>query len=219
MINDKEETMPDIESNQMKGYTEAYAQACGQLKDADPQRTAQSSGCTYDEGSHSILLPYLNRDYIIECASGEVQPVGEGKPIPLTVKVLMLHYLLHARQRPLSGKLISFREVQGGGAQYYPAFEKRAIFPLMKAFEQRPELLIEAGLRLGGTLERYGDASVTIPIFPLLPVTYVIYQGDAEIPGSAAILFDETVNGLLPCEDIVLVASYGTYELIKTMGT
>ena len=79
--------------------------------------------------------------------------------------------------------------------------------------------LITAGARLSGKSETYGDASVMLPIFPYLPVTYVIWQGDDEISSSASILFDANVNSYLPCEDIVLAASFGVYELMKVAGS
>ncbi len=92
---------------------------------------------------------------------------------------------------------------------------KRAIHPLQKTFESDPAKLIKAGIRLSGTQASYGDASITLPIFPYVPVTYVLWQGDDEISSSASILFDANVNSYLPCEDIVLAASFGVYELMK----
>lgn len=202
----------------MQGYQEAYRLACVRLKESDPAETAYNAGCTYHASLNAILLRYLNKDYRIDCSSYNVISVSDGKPPSLPVQVLMLHYLIHARKRLLSGRLISFREVRGGGANYYPSFENRAIKPILKAFGQHPEALLKAGLALSGTPGTYGDASVTIDIFPLLPTTYIIYAGDEEMPGNAVVLFDDTVNVLLPCEDVVLAASFGAYELVKLAG-
>lgn len=204
-----------MESNQMQGYQEAYRLACSRLKEMDPVDTANNAGCTYDASANVIQLCYLAKDYYVGYPDFHIARVSDGIQPSLPVQVLMLHYLLHAVKRPLSGRLISFREVRGGGANYYPSFEKRAVKPLLKAFEQRPEALLKAGLGLGGVQETYGDASVTVDILPLLPITYVLYLGDEEMPGSAAVLFDDTVNTLLPCEDVVLAASFGAYELAK----
>ena len=68
--------------------------------------------------------------------------------------------------------------------------------------------------KLGGRKEKYGHASVTLNVFELVPVTYIVWEGDDEIASSATILFDDSITSYLPGEDIVLAASYGVYELM-----
>ncbi len=210
------------DSNQMQGYMEARRLVAARLSGMDPLQTARNAGCIYDDTVHAILLRYLGADYRVGCSGCDIKRVSDGAPPSLPAQVLMLHYLLHAGarvNRTPSGRLISFREVRGGGANYWPAFEKRAVKPLLKAFGAHPEALVHAGSALGGAVSAYGDASTVITLFPLLPVTYVLYRGDEEMPGAASILFDDTVNALLPCEDIVLAASFGVYELIRLAGS
>jgi hypothetical protein len=139
----------------------------------------------------------------------------DGAEVPDAVKALILHYLLNAKKTQPAGKLISFREVRGGGMNYYSVFCKRAILPLQKAFEGETEKLAAAASGLDATSQKYGDASVTVPVFPLIPVTYVVWRKDDENPSSASILFDGSISAYLPCEDIVLAASLGAYELIR----
>jgi len=205
----------EMESNQQNAYQSAYDLARSQLGEKDPNAISLNTDTQYDPGSHCLNVRYLGADYLADCTNGAVVRADGGAPVTTTVKVLILHYLLHAVKRPHLGKLISFREVRGGGANYYPTFHKRAILPLQKTFEKTPDKLILAAAGLDGKPQTYGDVSVTLPIFPLVPVTYVIWQADDEMSGSAAILFDENVNGFLPCEDIVLAASFGVYELMK----
>jgi hypothetical protein len=54
-----------------------------------------------------------------------------------------------------------------------------------------------------------------LKVFPFVPVTYVIWQGDEEVADSGTILFDESITSYLPAEDIVLAASFGTYALME----
>jgi hypothetical protein len=207
------------ESNMQDGYRTAYKKACAALAKSDPYQISQSSGATYNKETNRLLLPYLGSDYLINCSTGEVERTDDTAPVTTTVKVLMLHYLLNAVKRAPTGKMISFRDVRGGGANYYPTFSKRAIIPLQKTFENNIELLVKASEPLSGVAESFGDASVTLPVFPHVPVTYVIWQGDEEISSSASILFDANINSYLPCEDIVLAASFGVYALMKVAGS
>ena len=189
------------------------------IAEKNPQEISTNTGAVYIDDSNSLQIQYLGSDYLANCANGDVARVGDDTPVSTTVKVLILHYLLNAVKRAPTGRMISFRDVRGGGANYYPTFNKRAVLPLQKTFEINIDKLITAGARLSGSTETYGDASVTLPIFPYLPVTYVIWQGDDEISSSASILFDANVNSYLPCEDIVLAASFGVYELMKVAGS
>jgi hypothetical protein len=130
----------------------------------------------------------------------------------------MLHYLINAQPKPLSGKSISFKEVPNGGSIYYSTFKKRAIDPLVKTFSEDLQGFREAAALLEGSAESFGDASTTINAFPFVPVTYVLWQGDEEVSPSGTILFDASVSSFLPVEDIVLAASFGAYKLIGAKG-
>jgi hypothetical protein len=166
--------------------------------------------------SGTFTLRYLGAPHVVDCTAGTVSRMTPDGPVSAgtTVGILILHYLLHAVKRPVSGRLISFREVRGVSG-YYPTFHKRAILPLQGTFEGCPDALVKAGLALGGETSAFGDASTTLHILPLVPITYVVWRGDDEIPASASILFEETVTSYLPGEDVVLAASFGTYALMK----
>jgi hypothetical protein len=204
-----------MESNLMNAYQDAYKIACESLKNCDFEEISLNTNAVYNKLDNYISLKYLNDIYIIDCVSGNVVMKNCDKEVSTTIKVLILHYLLKSKIKPLSGKFISFKEIPAGGAIYYQTFYKRAITPLIDAFANNLEGFYNAAFRLNGLRESYGHASVTINIFPLVPVTYIIWQGDEEVPASGTILFDNTVTDYLPVEDIVLAASYGVYELIK----
>ena len=229
----------EMESNLINGYMDAYKTACEAFLKLDPREISLTSNSIYHDDQNTIILKYLNVEYNVNCATGDVFRVEEkisgdriqegardgsgaaSKQISTeisvtpTVKLLIMHYLLNAKKIPLTGKLISFRDVKGGGRNYFSTFQKRALTPLQKTFDEEVSRLISAGQKLGGVAGTLGDSSVTINVFPLIPVTYVLWQGDEEMSSSAAILFDENINKLLPCEDIVLLASFGVYELMK----
>jgi hypothetical protein len=215
-----------LESNLENAYLEAYRIACASLQEKQPYELSLNTNAVFIKAENKLKLKYLNVDFIIDCSSGDVRVLNSEVKVTTTVKVLMLHYLLNAKIRPLSGKLISFKEIAGGGAIYYQTFYKRAIAPFIKAFLKNTENykvlnigdFFEAAKRLSGIKESYGDASITINVFPLVPITYVLWQGDDEIAPSGTILFDETITSFLPSEDIVLAASFGTYELMKLAG-
>jgi hypothetical protein len=134
----------------------------------------------------------------------------QGKPPEL---ILWLHYLLSEGAGPPRGTWMSYREAPG--ARFYEAkFMQRATRPLAAHFGGTPERLAAAGARLGGAAAGVGDVSVTVPLLPYLPLTYVLWSGDEEFEPSGGVLFDRTASGWLCAEDLAVAASLGAYALI-----
>lgn len=207
----------ELESNLMNAYKTSYNMACDELKNRDIITISLNSNAIYDAESNTLQLRYLNDDYVVKCRDGSIKLLNKDEEVTTTVKVLILHYLLSSTSRPLTGKHISFKEIPGGGAIYYQTFYKRAITPLVKTFGKNFEGFYKAGETLGGRKEGLGHASITINIFPLVPVTYVLWEGDEEMASSGTILFDESITNYLPGEDVVLAASFGVYEMMKRL--
>jgi hypothetical protein len=202
------------ESNLTNAYLEAYQKACGKLLDCDAGAVCLNSKAVYEQETETYVVPYFDRKYQVNCADRSVSFRDNPAEPTTTEKVLILHYLINAQPKPLSGRNISFKEVPNGGSIYYSTFKKRAIDPLVKTFSENLPGLMKSASALGGTAENFGNASTTIYAFPFVPVTYVLWQGDEEIPSSGTILFDSSISYFLPVEDIVLAASYGAYKLI-----
>jgi hypothetical protein len=204
-----------MESNLMNAYISAYEIACDQLIKMDPSNICLNSNSLYNPTKNLLYVKYLGEDYSIDFSSGRIFKNNIEENITTTIKVLILHYLINSKITPLSGKLISFKEIPGGGAIYYDTFHKRAIKPLVKTFGNNFDLFFKAGKNLYGSIDKFGNASITLNIFPLVPVTYVLWQGDDEFPPSGTILFDNSISNYLPGEDIVLAASFGVYALME----
>jgi hypothetical protein len=203
------------DSNMNKAYELALKKACDKLKGLDIEAISINSRANLNSTKNSLTVKYLNKDYIIDLRNPDSIRAGE-KEAKLTEKILILHYLINAKDIPLTGKMISFRDIKGANI-YYPNFKKRAIDPLVKVFGNNAEGLYKAGEKFEALKENYGDKSIKINIFPKIPVTYVIWEGDDEFDANGTILMDNTIQHLLPGEDIVLAASFGVYALIKSL--
>jgi hypothetical protein len=196
----------------------ALALACKEFGRQDPIRQAERAGAAWNtdpggEGGHAEI-PFLGTPYRIRGPAGDVSYKDEQAKEPaLWEKILVLHYFNTADGTPLAGDPISFKEVREA-MLYLPNFEKRAVAPLLGRFGGMPEQILEPARRLGGKREEMGDLSVTIPVFPRVPITLVFWRGDEEFEARLTILFDRTVVRYLPTEDIVLAAQMTAYRLI-----
>ncbi len=174
----------------------------------------RKSGAEYLPDRKIITIEHLHRTYNISYPDGEVTLSGSGEAVPLRDKILLLHYLTRAKGTPLTGKMITYKELHDG-LNYYPTFFKRAIEPVVKRYKDEPQKLIGAGRQMGGVKADYGDAGVTIPAFPRVPLTFVLWQGDKEFAADGNILFDSTISDYLPTEDITILSEVIAWRLAR----
>ena len=203
-----------LESNMQSAYTLAFDRAMDLLSNEDLNRVAQVSASTLSGDGKAIGIQYLNTEYVVDLVKRTVRPLDQEdrEPCPsITEQVLILHYLTTpTRHLPLEKRLISVKEIPEAQV-YNAAFLKRVVKPLVKKYAEDLAGFGRAGKGLNAKVESYGHASHTINIFPMVPVTYIIWQGDDEIPSSGTVLFDASITNYLPSEDIVVAASYGVY--------
>lgn len=178
-----------------------------------PQNIAFRAGVKYLEREKEIIIPFLNGEYRVHYPSGEVYE-AQGRELSIASKILILHYLNSAEGVPLKNQWISFKELPSGQIYINP-FHNRAIRPLIKFFGEQPESLLKAGIALGGVKESFGDVSIRIPVFPMVPVIYVVWIGDEEFPASGNVLFDASAPNYLPTEDYAVLSGMVVFELKK----
>ena len=196
-------------------YLAARALAVDELKKVNPKRIAASAQAEYFYETHreGLILPYFGQGRRITWPAVSVTPTEGEAELPLTEQILILHYLLHNADEPLSGFTIDFRQVPEGHF-YWSAFVSRAKTPLLDTFGNDLNLYLKVAQSLGGEIQDLGDASATFLAFPLVPVTHVLWGGDEEFPPEATVLFDESIIRRLPTEDIAALSGASVYRLM-----
>jgi hypothetical protein len=186
------------------------------LVDIDAQ--CRKSGGRYLPAEKAVIIKHLNRDYKLALPDAGVTYVDTGEAVPLRDKILILHYFLNSRGTPLSGRMITYKELQEG-INYYPTFFKRAIEPVVNNFKDVPEKLLEVTAGFGGKKVEYGDTAVAFSAFPYVPLTIVLWSGDPEFPPDGNILFDSTISDYLPTEDITILCEMIAWRLVRFLKT
>ncbi len=205
------------QQNSEYGYELAYKLACEQLAQLDNiELQCLRSGARYQviDSKKIIFLEYLNQSYQIVFPDIDISLIDSEKEVPMRDKILILHYLTRAKGTPVTNKLTVFRELPEG-ANYFPAFSKRAIKPLLDHFGREPAQLIGAAEKLGGHKVDYGDVAVTINAFSYVPITLVLWRGNGEFVPEGSILFDNTVSDYLSTEDINVLCETISWKLVK----
>ena len=161
-----------------------------------------------------IEIPYFDENITIGIPKFSFES-SKSANVTLVTRIILLHYINTASGIPLTGEKVGYDDIPSC-LHYEPVFEKRVLKPLRNAFGSDKHTFLEAGLALGGKKEEYGDASFTLFALPKIPITFVLWEGDEEFPPSAKALFDPSIVGYLPLEDIVVIAKLAASRILKT---
>jgi hypothetical protein len=193
------------------GYERAYALshdlAFEKLRRDDLADVCLKSGAV-EFGPDVVRLPFLNKDHLVDRHEGRVilqtDTGTDAEPVPISERLLILHYLVTAGGAPPRGEWISFKDLPDG-LLYYSTFYKRTVKLLLKKFGDSPAKLTAAAAKIGGIPVKMGDAAVIIQAFPKVAVSWVLWQGDDEFPAEGNVLLDRGITDYLPTEDIVVL--------------
>lgn len=169
---------------------------------------------TADSGAALIEVPYFDELITITIPHFSFES-SKNANITLVTRIILLHYINTASGIALTGEKIGYGDIPSC-LHYEPVFEKRVLKPLRNAFGSDKYAFMDAGLALGGKEEEYGDASFTLFPVPKIPITFVLWEGDEEFPPAAKTLFDPSVTGYLPLEDIVVISKLAASRVLKT---
>jgi hypothetical protein len=161
-----------------------------------------------------LEVDFLNTKFLVGGDPVDVVP-AEGGPEPhLTVKGLVMHYLLKADGTLPRGEWITFREVHAADF-YWGAFCRRAKDPLVGVFGPRPQLMVDIARKMYNAAPAdLGDASVIVPAFPRVDVALLIHAGDDEFPPEGNLLFDANIGHYLSTEDVAVLSGMIVYPML-----
>lgn len=204
-----------MQLTKQKVYKKVYDIACEELLRADIQERCNAAGISYEGSSGNCHIEILFFNEIITISVPDFTfKSSKDANITLVSKIILLHYLIKASGARLGGELIPYEDIPGLG-HYYPVYEKRVLKPLQNAFGHDRYTFLEAGLSLSANVEEYGDASFTLHALPRIPITFILWEGDDEFPPLIRTLFDPTIPGYLPLEDIVVISKLASTRILK----
>ncbi len=174
------------------------------LRKADPREIGARAIVEYEPEESVYVVPFLNTAVLVYPESEEIELLGQLADYSndFQINLLVLHYLLSARDVPFSNKWVNEKDLPGGSL-FFTAAHTLPLEPLADTFDARPELL-DAGARgIGGEKVNMGDLSYQFRVLPRIPILTIFWIGDEEFEPSFHILFDETITQHLNSLDLV----------------
>ncbi|MDR3331807.1 MAG: DUF3786 domain-containing protein [Synergistaceae bacterium] len=182
------------------GYQRALGLARHELAGRLPETVAANTGTRWTGETYEI--PWLGGTVLLEDGA-------------LDEQIIWLHYLAALGPKTPRGVYVNYRQLPGA-AIYNDNFVKRTISPMVGAFHDKLDDFLRMGISMGGEVKNLGHASFVIRALPFVPITYVIWQGDDEVPADGNILFDETAADWFCAEDLVVLAGIPVYNMLKS---
>jgi hypothetical protein len=174
------------------------------LIQADPTEVCRRSGAQFDKATGSYLLDFLQERYRIRTDSREIDPdtgpISEGDP-SIDLQVIILTYLVNARDIPLADRLVAVGSLKGGKC-FFQGPHSFPLDPLIEQYGRDSKAFLDRGLSVGATQENYGDVSLRFLALPRVPVVMVLWGADEEFPPRLSVVFDATVDQHLPLDAI-----------------
>lgn len=195
----------------MRGYSEVLNSAWNEILTKDKQEICKNSLAIFE--NNCFKVKFFGEEIFVDLQNRKI--IAKEK-LSITAEILILHYLINAKEIFPSENYISFREFKNGEV-YFNAFKQRAIIPIAESFALFPNKFSIACRELKGekTLLKTVDYNCKIFVFPKIPINCILLLGDEEVSSNANILFDATANEHLHIEDVAILGEFVSYMFLK----
>ncbi len=197
-------------------YEAALAVASADLAEIDIALQAHRLGGVVKncrDGGSIVCLPSMGTTYCVDLSDGAVSR-ADGAGVGVFTQILILHALRSHTGLVPSGNWIAFSDIPDG-LLYSGVYERRTEHRLARALSGACDRLAGTAGRLGGgPLALGGDASAVVEPFFGVPVGIVFWEGDDQFTPAVTFLYDKTITGIFPAEDIVVLTQWVADEII-----
>jgi hypothetical protein len=198
-------------------YLELDAELWKTLDGLSTEDICRRSLASYDAHLHCYEVQVLSESYRVFPRDMAIHKADDRKAfLSIELRLLILQYLIQAKELPLVGKWVTEKELKNG-EMFYRGVHSLEMFknPLGEKFGRHPDDFLEAGLSIGGRKVNYGDEGFTFQALPRIPVLCILWTGDDEFPAKINILFDPTIEQHLALDTIWGLVRVITFKLLE----
>ena len=196
---------------------ELDAQLWKTLSTLQPEEVCRQSLTSYDSYLHCYHVQVLNESYQVFAREMAIREADDRKAsLSIELRLLILQYLVRAKELPLAGKWVTEKELRNG-EMFYRGIHSLEMFenPLEERFGHCPYDFLEAGLSMGGGKVNYGDIGLKFQALPRIPVLSILWAADDEFPAKVNFLFDATIEHHLALDTIWGLVRVITFKLLE----
>jgi len=182
----------------------------------DPASLCRRTLATWDIEKGAYMLRVLDVCYMIAPRTQTIVPevaAGSGS-VDWDIRLLILAYLTAATEISLVGKWVSPIEFSGGDLFFSSNAHNLNFAELLLTFKS-PEDFLSAGQKIGGKIDTVGDSSFVLRTLPRIPILFVYWPGDEELPSKISVLVDESARSHLAIDALWLAIRVSERRLLQ----
>lgn len=185
------------------------ANAAVRLSQVSLPKLAMRTGCELN-GDGDFELCLMGRDYLVCPPMFEVIRADSGAEASAFTTSLVLTYMVTADGTTPSRRWIGFRELPDG-MFYVQAFQGYSGARLVRELREREAGVAHVLRRARGVLRAQalaiGDAGFAYQALPRVRMALAGWEGDAELPSQATVLFEDTAAHYMPTDGLAILGS------------
>ena len=192
-----------------------------ELMNLDPNEVSRRTLVAYDPRSESYQVPMLNQGYTVHpfrraiARDTEVpSPSCRYDRISFSEALVLILYLLRAREIPLAGRQVTEKDLPGGET-FFRGPHALPREPILARFGRNPKGFVRAGLSLDGKPLDFGDGAFRFQALPRVPCDFILWSQDDEFPARLTIVFDATVTDHLPLDVIWALVHLAARRIVE----
>ena len=172
------------------------------ISDRGAEDIARCSGATLSEDG-SFQLEMLNRRMRVDVIRRlvEIDRQGNWLPAPPLPAFVAVVYLVNSKSVPLSGLWVSEKDLSC--SEFFRGPHQMRTEAVLARFGSTASEFIEAAKAYGGVeTGDVGDGAIRLWVFPAIPAKLILWCGDDELEPALTVMFDKSVDALLPGDGI-----------------
>ena len=163
---------------------------------------ARCSGAVRTDGD-TLVLEMLTRTLRIDVSQRviEIENQGQWLPAPSLPAFVSVVYLARCTSVPLSGQWVSEKGLSC--REFFRGPHLLQTDPVLNRYGQAAAEFLAAAQQYGGVeIDETGDAAVRLWVLPSIPIKLVLWCGDEELGPALTVMFDRSIDLLLPGDGI-----------------
>jgi len=186
------------------------------LRTQDRASVCKRTLATFDSAKRTYMLTVADRPYEIVPETQSIVPkaAAGSSDVDWDIRLLILAYLTGASETSLVGKWISPIELSGGELFFSSDAHNLSFAELLLTFKF-PEDFARAGERIGAKRHTIGDASFVLQTLPRIPLLFIYWAGDEEVPSKISVLVDASAPGHLAIDGLWLAIRVTEKRLLQ----
>jgi hypothetical protein len=155
------------------------------------------------EDDRTLILEMLSRTLRINISRRHVETDDQGRwrtapSLPAFVAVV---YLAKCQSIPLSGQWVSEKDLSC--REFFRGPHLLQTDPVLDKYGQAAAEFLAVAKKYGGVeINETGDAAVRLWVLPSIPIKLVLWCGDEELGPALTVMFDRSIEMLLPGDGI-----------------